>query len=161
MTTPGRVVIAGGTGFLGTSLARHLTPMGWEVVLLSRGEAPGDPRWKHARWDARTLGDWVAHLDGATALVNLAGRSVDCIKTPDHCDEILRSRVESTLVLGRALRVVDHPPRVWVQMGRLIATATRRSRGVMKTPRSATALRRSWARRGNLHTSVHCRTASA
>lgn len=116
MTTPGRVVIAGGTGFLGTSLARHLTPMGWEVVLLSRGEAPGDPRWKHARWDARTLGDWVAHLDGATALVNLAGRSVDCIKTPDHCDEILRSRVESTLVLGRALRAVDHPPRVWVQM---------------------------------------------
>lgn len=55
-------------------------------------------------WDARTLGDWVAELDGAAALVNLAGRSVDCVKTPDHCDEILRSRVESTAVLGKALR---------------------------------------------------------
>jgi uncharacterized protein (TIGR01777 family) len=55
-------------------------------------------------------------LDGASALVNLAGRTVDCIKTPDHCDEILRSRVESTRVLGRALQQVNTPPPVWVQM---------------------------------------------
>ncbi len=58
----------------------------------------------------------MRHLDGAAALVNLAGRTVDCVKTPDHCDEILRSRVESTIVLGRALRKVGNPPRVWVQM---------------------------------------------
>ncbi len=49
-------------------------------------------------------------------MVNLAGRSVDCIKTPDHCDEILRSRVEATQVLGQALRDVQTPPPVWVQM---------------------------------------------
>jgi uncharacterized protein (TIGR01777 family) len=55
-------------------------------------------------------------LDGAFALVNLAGRSVDCLKTPEHCDEILRSRVESTRALGQALRNVDQPPGVWVQM---------------------------------------------
>ena len=66
--------------------------------------------------NGRTLGDWVEHLDGASALVNLAGRSVDCIKTPEHCDEILRSRVESTELLGRALRKVQTPPPVWVQM---------------------------------------------
>jgi hypothetical protein len=58
----------------------------------------------------------VRHLDGASALVNLAGRTVDCVKTPDHCDEILRSRVESTAVLGRALQRVTTLPRVWVQM---------------------------------------------
>ncbi len=49
-------------------------------------------------------------------MVNLVGRSVDCIKTPDHCDEILRSRVESTRVLGEAMRSVAIPPPVWVQM---------------------------------------------
>jgi len=49
-------------------------------------------------------------------LVNLVGRSVDCVKTPDHCDEILRSRVESTLVLGQALRGIERPPPVWAQM---------------------------------------------
>jgi len=47
-------------------------------------------------WDGRTLGDWRLELDGAIGLVNLAGRSVDCVKTPDHQDEILRTRVAST-----------------------------------------------------------------
>jgi len=48
--------------------------------------------------------------------VNLVGRSVDCIKTPDHQDQILRSRVEATRVLGLAVRSVDKPPPVWMQM---------------------------------------------
>ena len=112
----GRVVIAGGTGFLGHNLAHYLTDRGWEVVVMSRHASAGDGRWQHAVWDARTVGDWVRHLDGSTALVNLAGRTVDCIKTPDHCDEILRSRVESTEVLGHALKSVKSLPRVWVQM---------------------------------------------
>ncbi len=63
-----------------------------------------------------TLGEWRRELDGAVGLVNLVGRSVDCIKTPDSQDEILRSRVEATRVLGLAVRSVDSPPPVWVQM---------------------------------------------
>src|SRR6516165_8427045 len=65
---------------------------------------------------ARSVGEWRRELEGASGLVNLAGRSVDCIKTPDHQDEILRSRVEATCVLGLALRATDSPPPVWVQM---------------------------------------------
>jgi uncharacterized protein (TIGR01777 family) len=68
------------------------------------------------RWDARTVGDWKQELDGAAGLVNLAGRSVDCVKTPDHQDEILRSRVEATRALGAAVRAIDNSPPVWVQM---------------------------------------------
>jgi uncharacterized protein (TIGR01777 family) len=116
VTQMGRVVIAGGTGFLGQNLARHLTNLGCDVVVMSRYATDFNGRWLHAVWDARTIGDWVHHLEGATALVNLAGRTVDCIKTPDHCDEILRSRVESTEVLGHALKSVKTLPRVWVQM---------------------------------------------
>jgi hypothetical protein len=67
-------------------------------------------------WDARTLGDWKRELDGVDGLINLVGRSVDCIKTPDHQDEILRSRLEATCVLGKAMRSVDSPPPIWVQM---------------------------------------------
>src|SRR5436309_346688 len=111
----GRVVIAGGSGFLGTSLATHLTNVGWSVVVLSRNPPRGNRQWRHASWDARSLGDWRRELDGANGLVNLVGRNVDCIKTPDHQDEILRSRVEATRVLGRAIRTVDNPPPVWVQ----------------------------------------------
>lgn len=110
------VVIAGGSGFLGVSLATHLTAAGVPVVILSR-HAPRVPGpWRHVPWDARTLGPWRQALDGAAALVNLVGRSVDCVKTPDHADEILRSRVEATRVLGTAVRAVAAPPPVWVQM---------------------------------------------
>jgi uncharacterized protein (TIGR01777 family) len=112
----GRFVIAGGSGFLGTSLASHLAAAGAEVVVVSRSAPKVTGRWRHVPWDGRTLGDWKAELSGAAGLVNLAGRSVDCIKTPDHQDEILRSRLEATAVLGQAVRAVDAPPAVWVQM---------------------------------------------
>lgn len=115
-TPTGKIVIAGGSGFLGTSLARHLTSLGCEVVVLSRSKTEAKGPWSTAMWDARTVDGWEAHLDAASGLVNLTGRSVDCIKTPDHCDEILRSRVESTLALGQAVRRIDNPPPVWVQM---------------------------------------------
>ena len=112
-----RVVIAGGSGFLGRSLASHLVDQhGCQVTLLSRNRPRQDGPWSFQSWDARTLDDWSSVLDGADALVNLVGRTVDCIKTPDHKDEILRSRVESTRVLGEAMNRVDTPPPVWVQM---------------------------------------------
>lgn len=113
---PGRFVIAGGNGFLGLALAEYLTAKGLEVVLLSRQAAKSSGPWQCERWDARTLGEWKRVLDGASGLVNLTGRSVDCIKTPDHQDEIIRSRVESTRILGEAMRAIDRPPPVWVQM---------------------------------------------
>lgn len=112
----GRIVVAGGSGFLGLNLAQHLADYGCEVVIISRHKPAEAGPWSHAVWDARTPGGWAEHLDGAAALVNLAGRSVDCIKTPDHCDEILRSRVETTEALGRAFRSVQTPPPLWVQM---------------------------------------------
>ncbi|MBX7168031.1 MAG: DUF1731 domain-containing protein [Pirellulales bacterium] len=111
-----RVVIAGGSGFLGLSLAAYLASRDWHVVILSRHAPRGDGPWTHVAWDARQPGDWQRTLDGASALVNLVGRSVDCIKTPDHQDEILRSRTESTRALGLAMRSLAVPPAVWVQM---------------------------------------------
>jgi NAD dependent epimerase/dehydratase family enzyme len=111
-----RVVIAGGSGFLGTSLATHLAAAGMSVVVLSRNALKVAGAWRHVAWDARTLGDWQRELDGAAGLVNMVGRTVDCIKTPAHKDEILRSRVEATRALGQAVRSIDSPPPVWVQM---------------------------------------------
>ena len=115
-TPTGRIVIAGGSGFLGTALASHLHDLGCEVVVLSRATGPSNAPWRFEQWDAMSVGPWMEQLNGAAAIVNIAGRTVDCIKTPEHCDEILRSRVEATLVLGEACRAVDRPPPVWVQM---------------------------------------------
>lgn len=113
-----RVIITGGTGFIGHSLANQLLAAGYQSVLIGRSE----PKWlatsphTFARWDGRTVGDWAGHLNGCAAVVNLAGRSVDCIKSPDNIDQILRSRVESTAAVGAALRQTEKPPPVWVQM---------------------------------------------
>lgn len=116
----GRIVIAGGSGLIGSALARALAQTGSEVVVLTRrsdaGAPQGDSTSTSVSWDARTLGPWADTLDGALAVVNLVGRTVDCVKTPDHRDEILRSRVEATRVLGEAARSVRTPPAVWVQM---------------------------------------------
>lgn len=112
-----RIVIAGGSGFLGRSLARHFVDQhDCRVTLLSRNQPRQNGPWSFQSWDGRTLDDWSSVLDGADALVNLAGRTVDCIKTPDHRDEILRSRVEATRVLGEAMNRLETPPPVWVQM---------------------------------------------
>lgn len=112
-----RIVIAGGSGFLGLSMAEHFTKQNATVTILSRSKPKLVSGCSHYSWDGRTLEDnWSAAIDGADAIVNLSGRSVNCIKTPDHQDEILRSRVESTRVLGQAMRTVESPPSVWVQM---------------------------------------------
>lgn len=111
-----RIVIAGGSGFLGVSMAQHFAALGANVTILSRSVPRMAGEWSHAKWDGRTLGPWSESIDGADAVVNLAGRTVNCVKTPDHRDEILRSRVESTRVLGKAMAIADSPPPVWVQM---------------------------------------------
>ena len=109
-----RIVITGGTGFLGISLAKFLREKGFQPILVARHKPDLD--FAFVQWDGVNLGDWCQVLEGAIAIVNLAGRSVDCIKTPDHCDEILRSRVDSTKVIGEALKLAKNPPKVWVQM---------------------------------------------
>ncbi len=116
--TPRRIVIAGGSGFLGRGLAQALAARGDEPTVLGRAAMPPAnlPRgavWR--TWDARTPGDWVGCLDGAAAVVNLVGRSVDCRKTEANKREILESRVESCRALGQAMRAVRRPPPVWIQ----------------------------------------------
>ncbi|MEM9328720.1 MAG: DUF1731 domain-containing protein [Bacteroidota bacterium] len=111
-----KVVITGGTGFIGMSLAKYLANKGFEPILIARNEPKGAIPFTFLPWDGRSLGDWVEALEGAKAVVNLAGKTVDCIKTPDNCDLILRSRVASTRALGKALTKVQRPPLVWVQM---------------------------------------------
>lgn len=97
-------------------LARRLAAAGREVVIVSRSAPVEGGPWRHEAWDGRTVGAWARALDGASGLVNLAGRSVDCVKSPPNRDEILRSRVESTRALGAAVRGLTAAPPVWVQM---------------------------------------------
>ena len=114
-----KVIIAGGAGFLGRALARSLAQDGWEVVILSRRPAPDDGRIRTAVWDGKNAGAWAAELDGAAAVVNLAGRSVACIHTPENRREIVDSRVNSVRAIDQACRQCRQPPPVLVQAASL------------------------------------------
>ena len=116
MTTKPRVVVAGGSGFLGAGLVPELVAAGYDVVVLTRGncrDGPGGVR--HVSWDGRTVGPWAEAIDGAEAVVNLVGRTVDCRKTGANRREIMASRVDSVRALAAAFAKCRRPPATWVQ----------------------------------------------
>ncbi len=114
-----RVVLAGGSGFLGRALAPKLLVKSYEVVVLTRSPREREDGVKEVAWNGKTLGDWVSYLDGAHAVVNLAGRSVNCRHTPENVREINESRINSVNAVAAAIHNVAQPPRVWVQAGSL------------------------------------------
>ena len=112
-----KIVLPGGTGQVGTLLARAFHRDGHEVIVLSRQMRHlGDsPPWRVAVWDARTAGVWESELENADAVINLAGRSVNCRYTPANRRAIKDSRVDSARLIGEAIARRRRPPRVWLQ----------------------------------------------
>lgn len=119
LVSKGRVVLAGGSGFLGRALAEAFGRAGYEPVVLTRRVRKTRSRARQVEWDGRTLGEWARELEGAAAVVNLAGRSVDCRHTPKNKREIVESRVHSVEVIGRAIQSCAEPPKVLIQAGSL------------------------------------------
>ncbi len=108
-----KIVIPGGSGQVGTILARAFQNDGHEVVVLSRSASTAP--WGVVKWDAATLGPWVQDMDGADVVINLAGRSVNCRYTPHNRETIKQSRLLSTRIVGEAIAAATRPPRVWLQ----------------------------------------------
>ena len=108
-----KIVIPGGSGQVGTLLARAFQRDGHDVVVLSR--QPAQAPWRTVIWDAATVGPWATELDGADVVINLAGRSVNCRYTPANRADIMNSRVFSTRAVGQAINSARKPPRIWLQ----------------------------------------------
>jgi len=106
------ILIAGGSGFLGQELARYFTAKGDEVKILGRGKQQSE--FKLIQWDAKHLGDWIAEIEWADVLINMTGKSVNCRYTEKAKKEILRSRVDSTAILCKALSQAENPPKIWI-----------------------------------------------
>lgn len=108
-----KIVIPGGSGQVGTVLARAFEKDGHEVAILSRSAGSG--QFKTVFWDAENSGDWAAELEDADVVINLAGRTVNCRYNPENRRQIMDSRVNSTRAVGEAIRRAESPPKVWLQ----------------------------------------------
>lgn len=111
---PRRLVLAGGSGFLGQALAAWFLRRGWDVAILTRTPKERGERIREVAWDGATVGNWAAELDGADGVINLAGRTVNCRYHARNRELIMNSRLASTRVLGEAIARCAHPPRVWL-----------------------------------------------
>lgn len=109
-----KVVLPGGSGHVGTILARAFHGRGDEVIVLSRTHTNALP-WRVMQWDGQTLGHWAAEFEGAQVIINLAGQSVNCRYTAENRRRIIDSRVNSTRVVGQAIAQASNPPAVWLQ----------------------------------------------
>jgi hypothetical protein len=110
----GRIILAGGSGFCGRLLATHFVLGGYEVVILTRSAPQSAATGRQVIWDAKTVGEWARELDGAKAVINLSGRSVNCRYNAKNRRLILDSRVLSTRAIGQAIAQCKNPPAVWL-----------------------------------------------
>lgn len=108
-----KIAIAGGTGFLGRMLRRHLRDEGHVVWLLVR-RPDLDAVEKQVLWDGKTGGAWTDALAGSDAIINLCGRSVNCRYHAMNRAEIYASRLDPTRAISEALAVLPDPPSVWL-----------------------------------------------
>ena len=111
-----RIILAGGSGFIGQSLSPFLVSKNYEVVVLTRGRSDHHGSIREAHWDGKTLGEWTQFVNGALGLVNLTGRSINTRHTPEHRREIIDSRVDSVRILGEAINRCAQPPKIFVQI---------------------------------------------
>jgi uncharacterized protein (TIGR01777 family) len=107
-----KIVIAGGTGFLGHCLSERYSKD--DVVILTRGKARTGNDIRYVNWDGKTIGPWKESLEGADVLINLNGKSVDCRYTRENKALIYSTRLDATAILGRAIQQCKLTPKLWI-----------------------------------------------
>lgn len=111
-----KIVIPGGSGQVGTILARAFAADGHDVVILSRGGARARQPWRTVAWYCRTLGAaWTREFEGTDVVINMAGHSVNCRYNEANRKAIVESRLDSTRAVGAAIAHCARPPGVWLQ----------------------------------------------
>lgn len=120
MTSPtadrsSRIVIAGGSGFIGSALSTHFSRLGHDVVVLTRAAHARGDGIREVAWNAKSFGPWAKELDGAAAVINLTGKSINCRHTNANRREIIASRVVSVRAVSDGIGASAKPVPVWVQ----------------------------------------------
>ena len=111
-----KIILAGGSGFIGQALAQRFAAQGDEVIVLSRGEDHENQKNVVLHWDGKNFGTWAEVLEEAELVINLTGKSVDCRYNEKNKKTILDSRVDPTRVLGYAIQRAKIPPKLWINL---------------------------------------------
>lgn len=111
-----RIILTGGSGYLGQLLARHFSAQDHEVVVISRHEPDLPEGVRFVSWDAQFSPEapWAQEFNGADLVINLAGKLVSCRYTPENKRAILQSRLTTTAAVARAIYFAEQPPSVWM-----------------------------------------------
>ena len=111
-----RVVICGGTGFLGKHLIANLAQNDLPIVVLSRSRNGVHDNIEFVHWDAKKKGQWINWLEGAAAVINLSGKRIDVRFSAKNRRQILESRLHSIQAITQGIEICSTPPRVYIQM---------------------------------------------
>jgi len=111
---PKRIVITGGSGFIGRALTKEFLARGFEMIVLTRSPRQREGV-REAGWDGEHAGEWISLLEGAEAVIVLAGKNINCPHTPENLRGIASSRVNSVQAIAAAIEKLNPPPRVWAQ----------------------------------------------
>lgn len=121
-----KMVIAGGSGFIGSYIADYFSKENKIIILSRKMEKPENNTYKQTGyaekkenidivfWDAKNAGEWNKHIDGADLIINLAGKSVNCRYTEKNKKEIFDSRTNSTEAIGNAIHQAAIPPKLFI-----------------------------------------------
>lgn len=113
------IVLPGGSGFLGLSAAEFFKKKGYTITILTRGKSKSENGIEFLHWDGKTKGTWADSLEGAKAVINFTGKSVNCIYTEKNKKEIIDSRVDSVRIISDVIATLAHPPEVLIQAASL------------------------------------------
>jgi len=113
-----RIVLAGGTGFVGQALREKFFSAGHEVTVLTRQNGGGEIKGgEFVSWDAKDPGDWISCLDGADAVINLVGENIATKRwTQAQKQKILLSRVNATRAIVNAIGFVRQKPALLINV---------------------------------------------
>lgn len=109
-----KIILAGGSGFMGTILSNYYKSKSKEIIILTRGRERTEGNVRYLTWDGKEPGPWLTEIEDAELLVNLTGKSVNCRYNEKNKQEIFDSRTDSTEALGIALNSISNPPPVWI-----------------------------------------------
>ena len=99
-----KVVIAGGTGFIGKYLTRRFKESGYEVLIVSRTSG-------NISWESKVLEE---ALNNSEIVINLSGKSINCRHSNQNKKALLDSRINTTIKIGNAIQSCEHPPKIWL-----------------------------------------------